>query len=153
MTRNKLTWIAMAGSAALLLGAFAFQYLGGLLPCVLCIYQRWPHAVAVLAGVLGLSLGGRAWLILGAVAAATTSAIGLYHAGVELQLWEGLATCTVDTMKGLNTADLLNTDITLGAPVRCDAVPWALFGISMAGWNALVSAGLSVIWIGAARQK
>ena len=60
MTRNQLTWIAMAGSAALLLGAFAFQYLGGLLPCVLCIYQRWPHAVAVLAGVLGLSLGGRA---------------------------------------------------------------------------------------------
>ena len=119
---------------------------------MLCIYQRWPHAVAVLAGVLGLSLGGRAWLILGAVAAATTSAIGLYHAGVELQLWEGLATCTVDTMKGLNTADLLNTDITLGAPVRCDAVPWALFGISMAGWNALISLTLAALWVEAARR-
>lgn len=153
MTRKHLTWIAMAGSAALLLGAFAFQYFGGLVPCVLCLYQRWPHAVAVLAGVLALRFGGRAWLILGAAAAATTSAIGLYHAGVELQLWEGLATCTVDTLQGLSSADLLNTDITLGAPVRCDAVPWALFGISMAGWNALISAGLSVVWIGAARQK
>lgn len=153
MTRRNLTWVAMLGSVALLLGALAFQYLGGLIPCVLCIYQRWPHGVAVLAGVLALSLGGRGWLWLGALAAAVTSAVGIYHAGVELGWFAGLATCTVDTLQGLNTADLLNTDVTVGAPVRCDAVPWALAGISMAGWNAILSALLCLIWIGAATRK
>jgi disulfide bond formation protein DsbB len=153
MTRRNLTWVAMLGSAALLLGAFAFQYFGGLIPCVLCIYQRWPHGVAVLAGVLALSLGGRGWLWLGALAAAATSAVGFYHAGVELGWFAGLATCTVDTLQGLNTADLLNTDVTVGAPVRCDAVPWAMAGISMAGWNAILSALLSLIWIGAATRR
>lgn len=152
MTRKLLTWTAMLGSVSMLLGALAFQYLGGLLPCVLCIYQRWPHGLAVLVGVLALSLGGRGWLYLGALAAATTAAIGFYHAGVELTWWQGLATCTVDTLQGLSGADLLNTDITLGAPVRCDAVPWSLLGISMAGWNALISAGLALIWLAAARQ-
>jgi disulfide bond formation protein DsbB len=153
MTRRNLTWLAMLGSAALLLGAFAFQYFGGLVPCVLCIYQRWPHGAAVLAGILALTLGGRSWLWLGALAAAVTAAVGVFHAGVELTWWEGLATCTVDTLQGLNTADLLNTDVTVGAPVRCDAVPWAMLGISMAGWNAILSAGLCLIWIGAATRK
>lgn len=152
LTRRMLTWGAMAGSAAMLLGAFAFQYFGGLVPCVLCIYQRWPHGIAVVAGVLALSLGGRGWLWLGAVAAATTAAIGVYHAGVELTWWEGLATCTVDTLQGLSGADLLNTDITLGAPVRCDAVPWSMFGISMAGWNAIISAALCGVWLLAAQR-
>lgn len=153
MTRRNLTWVAMLGSAALLLGALAFQYFGGLIPCVLCIYQRWPHGVAVLAGVLALSLGGRSWLWLGALAAAVTSAVGFYHAGVELGWFAGLATCTVDTLQGLNAADLLNTDVTVGAPVRCDAVPWAMAGISMAGWNGILSAALCLVWIGAATRK
>ncbi|MGV8953951.1 MAG: disulfide bond formation protein B [Cypionkella sp.] len=153
MTRRALTWVAMLGSAAMLLTAFAFQYFGGLVPCVLCIYQRWPHGVAVLAGILALTLGGRGWLWLGALAAAATAAVGVYHAGVELTWWEGLATCTVDTLQGLSVSDLLNTDVTVGAPVRCDAVPWAMFGISMAGWNAIVSAGLCLIWLAAARSR
>jgi disulfide bond formation protein DsbB len=153
MTRNQLTWIAMLGSAALLAGAFAFQVFGGLIPCVLCIYQRWPHGVAVLAGVLALSLGGRQWLWLGALAAAVTAAVGFYHAGVEMGIFEGLTTCTVDTMKNVSVSDLLNTDVTVGAPVRCDAVPWALLGISMAGWNAILSSLLCLTWIAAARKR
>ncbi len=153
MTRNQLILLATAGSAAMLLGAFAFQYMGGLLPCVLCIYQRWPHALAVVAGMLGLRLGGAHWVVLGALAAATTAGIGFYHAGVELAWWDGLASCTVDTLQGLSGADLLNTDINAGAPVRCDAVPWSLFGISMAGWNGLVSSGLSLIWLAALRRR
>lgn len=152
MTRNSLIFVAAAGSLAMLLGAFAFQYLGGLIPCVLCLYQRWPHAVAVLAGVLGLRLGGRVWPLLGALAAATTAAIGLFHAGVEQGWWEGLATCTVNTLAGLDSGDLLNMDSTVGAPVRCDAIPWQMFGVSMAGWNAIVSAGLAVVWLAAARR-
>lgn len=153
MTRNMLILIATAGSFAMLAGAFAFQYMGGLIPCVLCIYQRWPHAVAVLAGFLGLRFKGRIWPILGALAAATTAGIGLFHAGVEQGWWEGIATCTVNTMAGLDSADLLNMDTNVGAPVRCDAIPWQMFGVSMAGWNAIVSSGLTLIWLRAARRS
>jgi disulfide bond formation protein DsbB len=153
MTRTNLILVAAGGSLALLVGAFAFQYLGGLVPCVLCLYQRWPHLAAVLIGVLALKFGGRGLPILGALAAATTAGIGVFHAGVELAWWEGLATCTVDTLQGLSSADLLNTDLTLGAPVRCDAVPWQMLGVSMAGWNTILSAGLMLIWLMAARRK
>ena len=152
MTRNQLIIVAAAGSLGLLLGAFAFQYIGGLVPCVLCLYQRWPHAAAVLIGLLGLKIGGRVLPLLGALAAATSAAIGVFHVGVEQKWWEGLATCTVDTLSGVSGADLLNTDLTLGAPVRCDAIPWEMFGVSMAGWNVIVSGLLVLIWLAAARR-
>ena len=152
MTRNQLIFVAAGGSLGLLLGAFAFQYIGGLVPCVLCLYQRWPHAAAVLVGLAGLKIGGRVLPLLGALAAATSAAIGVYHVGVEQKWGEGLATCTVDTLSGVSGADLLNTDLTLGAPVRCDAIPWEMFGVSMAGWNVIVSALLVLIWLAAARR-
>lgn len=57
--------IAAAGSAALLLGALAFQYLGGLAPCQLCIWQRWPHLAAVLIGVVAVTFGARGLAVLG----------------------------------------------------------------------------------------
>ena len=152
MTRNNLIIIAAGGSLGLLLGAFAFQYIGGMVPCVLCLYQRWPHAAAVLIGLMGLKIGGRVLPLLGALAAATSAAIGVFHVGVEQRWWEGLATCTVDTLSGVSGADLLNTDLTVGAPVRCDAIPWEMFGVSMAGWNVIVSALLVLIWLTAARR-
>ena len=152
MTRNGLILIAAGGSLAMLLGAFAFQYIGGLLPCVLCLWQRWPHAAAVLLGVLGISLGGRVWPVLGAVAALTTAAIGVFHVGVEQKWWEGLASCTVNAMEGVSGADLLNTEIVVAAPVRCDAIAWAMMGVSMAGWNVILSVVLALIWLMAARK-
>lgn len=153
MTRNSLIWIAMLGSGLLLGGAFAFQYVGGLIPCVLCIYQRWPHGVAVLIGLLALRSRGAGLPLLGMLAAAATAGIGFYHAGVELGWFAGLATCTVDTLQGVSVGDLLNTDVVVGKPVRCDAVPWALLGVSMAGWNAILSSLLAVVWGLAARKS
>jgi disulfide bond formation protein DsbB len=152
MTRQRLILIAAFGSATLLAGAFGFQYIGGLWPCTLCLWQRWPHAAAIVLGALGLALPQRIWPILGTLAALTTASIALFHVGVEQAWWEGLATCTADTMGNVDVNDLLNTDVTVGAPVRCDAIAWARFGISMAGWNMLASLGLAAIWIGAARQ-
>lgn len=152
MTRNGLILLAAAGSLAMLLGAFAFQYIGGLLPCVLCLWQRWPHAAAVLLGTLGISLGGRIWPLLGALAALTTAAIALFHVGVEQTWWEGLASCTVNALEGVSATDLLNTDVSVGGPVRCDAIAWQMLGISMAGWNGIVSVGLAVVWLAAARK-
>ena len=152
MNRNLLISLAAGGSAAVLLGAFGFEYIGGLLPCQLCIWQRWPHAVAILMGILALSLPQRIWPILGAMAMLCTAGIGIFHVGVEQTWWEGLASCTVDAMGGVSMDDLLNTDITVGGPVRCDAIAWQLFSISMAGWNALISLGLAGLWLQGARK-
>ncbi len=152
MTRQRLILIAAFGSVAMLAGAFGFQYLGGLFPCTLCLWQRWPHAAAVVFGALGLTMPQRLWPILGGLAAVTTALIGVFHVGVEQAWWEGLATCTADMMTTVNVADLLNTDVTVGAPVRCDAIAWSMLGVSMAGWNALISLGLAAIWFRAARK-
>jgi disulfide bond formation protein DsbB len=88
---------AAAGSAALLLAALGFQYIGGLAPCPLCIWQRWPHGVAVALGLLLLAWPARGLALLGALAALTTSGIGVYHAGIEAGWWPGPATCTAPT--------------------------------------------------------
>ena len=77
LSRQKLTLIATLGSAALLGGAFAFQYIGGLAPCQLCLWQRWPHGAAILIGVLALATGWRGLAWLGALAALTTAGIAL----------------------------------------------------------------------------
>jgi disulfide bond formation protein DsbB len=152
LTRQNLTLLAMLGSIALLGGAFAFQYIGGLAPCQLCLWQRWPHAAAILIGVLALATGWRGLLWLGALAALTTAGIGVFHVGVEQGWWEGLATCTAGSISGLSTADLLNPAADVAAPVRCDAIAWQLLGISMAGWNVIVSMGLAAVWMLAARK-
>ncbi|MCE8511603.1 disulfide bond formation protein B [Ruegeria pomeroyi] len=152
MTRNRLVLLAAGGSAALLLAAWGFQYLGGMAPCKLCIWQRYPHGAAVLIGAVTLATG---WGILpwaGALAALTTAGIGLYHAGVEQGWWEGPTTCTSGPIGGLS-AEQLMAQIMEAPLVRCDEIPWDLFGISMAGWNGLVSLGLALVWLLAASRR
>lgn len=153
MNRNSLVLLAMLGSAALLGGAFFFQFGMGLLPCQLCLWQRWPHGAAVLAGVLALVTRWRLWPWVGALATLTTAGIGVFHVGVEQKWWEGLATCTVDALSGVGGDDLLNLDVTVGGPVACDVIPWEMWGISMAGWNVILSLGLTLVWVAAATRK
>lgn len=152
MTLNwkQLVLVATLGSVALLGGAFVFQALG-YAPCKMCYWQRYPHAVAILIGVVALALGRR-WLAwLGALAALTTSGIGVFHSGVERDLWEGPSSCTGGSTAGLSTDDLM--DQIMSAPlVRCDEIPWELFGVTMANLNAVISLGLAVVWVIAARR-
>lgn len=151
MTRQRLVLIAALGSAMMLMGAFAFEYIGEMPPCKLCIWQRWPHGVAVLIGLVALLLPWRVLSYLGALAAASTAAVALYHSGVELHWWEGPTSCTAGSVAGISAADLMKQ--ILAAPViRCDEIPWSLGGISMAGWNGIASAGLTVIWLISARR-
>lgn len=153
MTRRNLMLIAAFGSFALLAGAFLFQYLG-YAPCKLCLWQRWPHGAAIAVGVLVLVLGPLTLLgIAGLLSALATSAIGVYHTGVERGYWEGPSSCTGDAnaLSGLSGADLLSTD----APntiVMCDEVAWALAGLSMASWNVVISLVLAYIWVLALRE-
>lgn len=140
--------LAATGSVLLLLGALAFQYIGGLAPCEMCVWQRWPHAVAIVAGGLGITLlwrQRRVLAALGAAAMAGSAGLALFHVGVEQGWWEGLTACAGGSVEGLSTDDLM-AQIMEAPLVRCDEVAWSLFGISMAGWNGLFSLGLAALW-------
>ena len=131
--------LALLIPAALLGGALGSQYIGGLYPCEMCYWQRWPHAAAILLaiGAIVSPLGAprtRLLVLLAALAIAISGAIGVFHAGVELGYWEGITRCTATGATSLE--DILKVPL-----VRCDQVQWSLFGISMAGWNAIFSLG------------
>ena len=130
--------------AVLLLGAFAFQYIGGLAPCPLCIDQRWPHAIAIGLGLLLLAWPRRAFAALAGLAVLVGAGIAAYHVGVEWKWWPGPQTCTPGSSTlGLNLDELKRR--IMGTPmVRCDSIPWSLMGLSMAGWNGVVSLLLGV---------
>ena len=151
MKRTNLLALATLGSAGLMVAALGFQHLGGMAPCKLCIWQRYPHVIAIVIGVMAITLKARGLILVGAAAAATTSAIGFYHVGVEQGWWEGPSTCSSGSIDNLSADDLMEQ--ILSAPlVRCDEIPWELFGISMAGWNGVVSFALMVVWLLAWRR-
>lgn len=152
MTRKSWIMAAAGGSAALLLGALAFQHLGGLAPCKLCIWQRWPHGIAIVIGAVALAVPGPVLPLLGMIAALATAGVGFYHTGVERGWWEGPTTCTSGPVTGLSPQELM--DQIMAAPlVRCDEVPWELFTLSMASWNAIASVGLALFWVMALRSR
>ena len=140
---------AGAVALALILGALFFQYFLHYPPCELCHWQRWPHIAAAIVG-LGGGLVLRAGTIKHPLAlgvavvtlllVATSGALGVYHAGVEWHWWPGPAACT--------TGFVFNGTLDLNAPVpMCDRAAWRLFGISMAGYNAIIS--LATVAVGA----
>ncbi|MGY6706311.1 disulfide bond formation protein B [Roseinatronobacter sp.] len=150
--RRNVQVLALAGSIGLLLGALAFQYIGGMAPCALCIWQRWPHVVALL-GAGALVLPNPVFAMLGAAGAAGSGAIGIYHTGVERAWWEGPSSCSAGgDLSGLSAQELL--DRIMAAPVvRCDEVPWEMLGLSMASWNAVLSFGIAALWLASLRLR
>ena len=146
-TRNEClaNWIALLLPAALLAGAWGSQLFGGLYPCEMCHWQRWPHYAALVPALIAFSVPQRSargsLVILAALLIAVSGAIGVAHAGVEYGWWQGFTACTstVDFTGG-SAADRLNA--ILKAPViRCDVAQWTLGGISLAGFNAIFSLG------------
>lgn len=152
MTRTHYIILAAGGSAALMLGALGFQYIGEMPPCKLCYWQRYPHIAAIVIGIGALVIQTRALALLGAAAALTTAAIGLYHTGVERAWWEGPTSCSSGPVGDMSAQDLLAQ--IMDAPlVQCDQVPWEMFTLSMASWNTLVSLGLAAVWLMAFRAR
>jgi disulfide bond formation protein DsbB len=136
--------IALLLPAAALTGAFGSQYLGGLFPCEMCWWQRYAHMVAFALAVIAFtctaqSSRARAFTLLAAIPIAVSGVIGVYHAGVEAKIFEGFTQCT-EVSRGGSTADVLR-QITHAPLVRCDEVQFRFLGISMAGWNAILSLG------------
>jgi disulfide bond formation protein DsbB len=140
-------WIALLLPASLLAGALGSEKLGGLVPCEMCHWQRWPHYFALAVAALSFAArgqpAGHLMVALAAAAIAVSGAIGVYHAGVELGIFQGLTACT-STVQGTNPDELLKS--ILATPlVRCDQVQFSFLGISMAGWNAVLSLGGAAI--------
>jgi disulfide bond formation protein DsbB len=149
MTAYGRILLAGAGSAALLIGALGFQYLGGLAPCPMCIWQRWPHLIAVIVAALAVTVlwrQRRLLAALGGVAMAVSTGLGVFHAGVEREWWEGPTSCSAGDISRLSADELMEQ--IMGAPlVRCDEIVWEFLGLTMAGWNALISLGLLALWV------
>lgn len=144
--------IALVLPLALLGGALGSQYIGGLAPCEMCYWQRWPHGAAILlAGAAftapAAAQRSRILTLLAALAIAISGAIGVYHAGVELGIFEGFTTCTT-TARAASTEELL-AQLMKVPLVRCDQVQWSFLGISMAGWNGILSLGgaAAITWL------
>lgn len=153
--RTAVAVIVLVASLVALAAALIAQYGFDLQPCVLCIYQRWPYAVAALLALVSLvvPLAGRAPLLLGAAAALVVGAgIAGYHVGVEQHWWAGTAACTGTSGTPQSLAELRAQ--VLAAPiVRCDEVAFSLFGISMAGYNLIYALALSVLTVVMLRRR
>jgi disulfide bond formation protein DsbB len=152
LTYRFLVALAGAGSAAILLGAFGFQHIGGLEPCAMCFWQRWPHAIAIAIAALGLALPRAFIALAGALNMAVSAGLAIFHSGVERQWWIGPSSCTSRGVD-LTSGDCGLLDPTCGtAIVLCDQIPWAMFGLSMANYNVFGSLALMGVWLLAAKK-
>lgn len=131
--------LALVIPGVLMAGALGSQYLGGLAPCEMCLWQRWPHYAAIGLAALAFVLPQRALVWLAALAILISGGIGIFHAGVEYHWWEGLTQCS--QVPGSGGSGNILADIMKTPLVRCDQAQWSLFGISLAGYNAIVSVG------------
>lgn len=140
---QKARALALLIPAALLAGAWGFQLIGHLYPCEMCHWQRWPHYTALPMALLAFvpRLPQRLLVTLAALAIAVSGAIGVAHAGVEYHWWQGFTPCTSTFSSGGDTLSAI-----MKAPVvRCDAPQWTFAGISLAGFNAMISLGGALV--------
>jgi disulfide bond formation protein DsbB len=140
--------LALLVPLLLMAGALGSQHLGGLVPCEMCMWQRYPHYAAIAAALAAILLRRTALSLpltmLAGLLILVSGAIGVWQAGAEYHWWHGPQHCT-GTVHAAG-ADLLKQ--ILSAPlVLCDVPQWTLFGVSLAGWNALFSlaGGLAVL--------
>ncbi|MEE8506599.1 MAG: disulfide bond formation protein B [Kiloniellales bacterium] len=147
--------LVVAVSVGALAAAFATQYWGGLGPCVLCIYQRYAYGVAIVFGLAGVAVGGlpaarRIALALAGLTFLAGAAIAFFHVGVEQHWWRGTAGCHAPSFDPNISLEDIRKQLLETRFAPCDQIPWSLFGVSMAGYNALFSLGLAAAALWAA---
>lgn len=154
-TSRQLVLLLIAGGLASILTAWGFQLIGGYVPCKLCLEQRIPYYVglplallALLVMLRGTPAQGRlvVTVLLLAVAAvfAWGAGIGGYQAGAEWGFWSGPADCGGGGGMPDSAANMLNA-LRSTRVVSCTEASWRMFGLSFAGWNAVISAGVAVL--------
>jgi disulfide bond formation protein DsbB len=142
---SKAKWLALVIPALLLVGAYGFEYIALWPPCEMCWWQRYPLFAAIPTAIVGLMMPQpllqRMLIGLAALAIFTSGAIGGFHAGVEYQWWQGLTSCA--STFSATGADLERA--IMDAPlIRCDQAPGHFLGISLAGYNFLLSCGAAI---------
>ncbi len=148
-------WPYFAGLAAVLMlgAAHAFEEFGKLHPCLLCLHQREVYWAALSVSVIAIIIRhfnssksmARAFDALLAIVFLASALVAGFHFGVEQHWWKGLAGCSGGTIDpNLNILDSLSKPM---AAVSCDKIPWSFIGISMAGWNVLISLFLAILSI------
>jgi disulfide bond formation protein DsbB len=134
--------LALLIPAALLAGAWGSQLWGGLYPCEMCHWQRWPHYAALVAAVLAFALPRQAkpLVVVAALLIEASGVIGVVHAGVEYHWWPGFTACTSTVSMGTAMSAAERLAAIMHAPmIRCDVAQWTFAGVSLAGLNALAS--------------
>lgn len=129
----------------LLAGAYGFQF-AGYPPCEMCWWQRYPYMAVIaltLLSILTKTDKSRWVLLLVTLLFATDASIAIFHAGVEQKWWEGFTSCSSGLDLTGNIEDALAA-INAAPVVRCDEIPWSLFSISMAGYNAIIAVGMTI---------
>ncbi len=141
--------VGLAALAAIS-SALAFEHLGGYEPCPLCLQERWAYYAAIPLAFLALLFfrqgqSGIAQLLLVVCGLAflANAGLGVFHSGVEWHWWPGPASCSGGSIT-LDASRLLEA-VKNERVVRCDEAPWRLFGLSFAGYSALISAGLAFV--------
>lgn len=139
-------------ATATIAGALASQYEFGLLPCKLCLWQRWPYYAGVPLALLTALAPGDGQRRLGLAGLALLfmagAGLGAYHAGAEWVLWPGPSDCGGGAGGPASAADLLQTLSTIRV-VSCTDAAWRFMDVSLAGWNTLISFGIAALagWV------
>jgi disulfide bond formation protein DsbB len=148
--QGKARLLAVLVPAGLLGGAYIAQYAFGLPPCEMCWWQRYPLFAALGIAVFAFFLRPtQVWTVLAGLAIITSGLTGGFHAGVEYGWWEGITGCS--TLP--SNIDVMDP---AAAPlIRCDVAPWTLFGISLAGFNFLISciSGAAIVVLAAYKKQ
>jgi len=139
--------LLLIASAAIVGSALLSQYVGGLQPCELCLYERWPYYAAIVATAIALLSGGdraiRAVVALCVLLFAASTVLAFYHVGVEQHWFAGPSACT-GSATGATSIEALKAQLLARQPVSCDAPSWTLFGVSLAGLNVIASVLLTL---------
>lgn len=155
-----MSCLILAVCLAALGTAFVSELFGGLRPCILCIYQRYAYGVAMIFGLIGVAVGGSpragaTFVTLAGLAFLAGAAIAAFHVGVEQHWWRGTAECHAPVFDSSLSLDELREQMLATDFVPCDEVAWSMFGISMAGYNALFSFALALLcfYVASATRK
>ncbi len=144
--------LALVIPVLLIGGAYVSQYGFGLYPCEMCWWQRYPHFAAIGLALLSYVIAPqKLWVALAAIAIIASGAIGGFHAGVEYGWWQGITDCASTATREAGTS--IMDSITNAPMIRCDRAPWQFLGVSLAGWNFLISVagGLAILYFLAKR--
>jgi disulfide bond formation protein DsbB len=147
LTTRRFAATVLAASLLVLGTALLSQYWGGLVPCELCLVQRWPWRVAIVLAALAWLGGERISLTAAALTLAAvffvSAGLGFYHIGVEQHWFAGPTACTATAGATAKTIEELRQQLLATPVVMCDRVQWSLFGVSLAGFNTIASLALA----------